>query len=103
VLYPFASSGFIYLLTAILWLFADLIKMENKKGTLKLGWIILVLFTLIPGIIYILVLSLLTYFSKAQHDYTSGIPYAGMTGLVVALVLWSNLEDERNGVGQDRM
>ncbi|KAI8886046.1 hypothetical protein K501DRAFT_283962 [Backusella circina FSU 941] len=103
VLYPFASSGFIYLLTAMLWLFGDLIKMENKKGTLKLGWIILTLFTLVPGIIYILVLSLLTYFSKVQHDYTNGIPYSGMTGLVVALILWSNLDDERNGVGQDRM
>ncbi|KAI8969805.1 hypothetical protein BDB01DRAFT_815742 [Pilobolus umbonatus] len=79
------------------WLFPDLIKFERQKGSFQVIWLLMILFTLIPGIVY-LFLIMITYTDKISPATN----YSGMAGWVVALIFWSNLSDELNGVNQER-
>lgn len=101
VLYPFATNSFIQLFIIDIWLLPELYKLERKQGSLRFLWILLVLFTVIPGIVYSLVMVSIT-----TGRLNTSIPFAwdcrGMAGWVVGLVFWSYLEDDGEDQ-QDRM
>ncbi|EPB86947.1 hypothetical protein HMPREF1544_06270 [Mucor circinelloides 1006PhL] len=101
VLYPFATNSFIQLFIIDIWLLPELYKLERKQGSLRFLWILLVLFTIIPGIVYSLVMASITAGKLNTH-----MPFVwdcrGMAGWVVGLVFWSYLEDDGQDQ-QDRM
>ncbi|CAO3645900.1 unnamed protein product [Mucor fragilis] len=98
VLYPFATNSFIQLFIIDIWLLPELYKLERKQGSLRFLWILLVLFTIIPGIVYSLVMVSIT-----TGNLSTRIPFVwdcrGMAGWVVGLVFWSYLQEDQ----QDRM
>ncbi|GAN10781.1 rhomboid family protein [Mucor ambiguus] len=101
LLYPFATNSFIQLFVIDIWLLPELYKLERKQGSLRFLWILFVLFTVIPGIVYSLVMVSITTGRLNAH-----VPFAwdcrGMAGWVVGLVFWSYLEDDGEDQ-QDRM
>ncbi|KAK4510672.1 t-SNARE coiled-coil homology domain-containing protein [Mucor velutinosus] len=100
VLYPFATNSFIQLFIIDIWLLPELYKLEKKQGSLRFLWILLVLFTIIPGIVYSLVMASITA-GKLNTHILFVWDCRGMAGWVVGLVFWSYLEDEEDQ--QDRM
>ncbi|CAO3704013.1 unnamed protein product [Rhizopus stolonifer] len=103
VLYPFSSTSFIKSLITTMWLFPEVHKLEKKHGSLKIAWSVLVMYTIIPAIGDIAIVKTIS-FSIPQYDQgVKWTVYSGTAGWVVALIFWSYLEEEREGVAQDRI
>lgn len=99
LLYPFATNSFVQLFITDIWLLPELYKLERKQGSLRFLWILFVLFTIIPGIIYSIITTSITY---NRNGIYIGWDCRGMAGWVVGLIFWSYLEDDGDDQ-QDRM
>jgi membrane associated rhomboid family serine protease len=100
LLYPFATNNFVQLFITDIWLLPELYKLERKQGSLRFLWILFVLFTIIPGIIYLIITTSITY--NCNNGIYIGWDCRGMAGWVVGLIFWSYLEDDGEDQ-QDRM
>ncbi|KAG1466338.1 hypothetical protein G6F46_001865 [Rhizopus delemar] len=103
VLYPFSSTSITKLIITTIWLFPELHKIETKHGSLKTAWSILTLYTILPAVGYIMIIKIISFSFPIYDQAVKEVVYSGMPGWVVALIFWSNLEDDRDGSGQDRM
>ncbi|KAI8638255.1 hypothetical protein BD408DRAFT_423241 [Parasitella parasitica] len=101
VLYPFATNSFVQLFIIDIWLLPELCSLEKKQGSLRFLWILLVLFTIIPGIVYSIIM-----ISVTTGKLYARVPFEwdcrGMAGWVVGLIFWSYLQDDGEDQ-QDRM
>jgi hypothetical protein len=70
-------------------------------GSLRLLWILTTLFTIIPGIIYVVIIQVLTKYTTEYN--VKGVGYFGMAGWVVGLVIVNYLNDDTSDGNQDRM
>ncbi|KAI8391581.1 uncharacterized protein BYT42DRAFT_610790 [Radiomyces spectabilis] len=102
VLYPLARPSLSLTFTNLLLLVPFLSAMEKKKGSLSILWFCFTLFTIIPAIIYVIVVALYAY-SARMPEHLARYGCAGTSGWVVALAVWSTLEDEQEDNLQDRM
>lgn len=87
-----------------LWLIPEMYKLERRTGTLKFLWLLLTVYTILPGIITVIVRTTLAFALPAV--FSNDMPYfycRGMTGWVVGLIFWSYLQEDPNNTQQDRM
>ncbi|RCH80141.1 hypothetical protein CU097_003366, partial [Rhizopus azygosporus] len=103
VLYPLGSTSFAKLLITTIWLLPELYKLEKRHGTIKVAWLTLLLYTLLPGLGYVILVTVISFSMPTYDQGLKDVVYAGMTGWVVALIFWSYLEDDRNGSSGNRM
>ncbi|CAO3688067.1 unnamed protein product [Rhizopus microsporus] len=103
VLYPLSSTSFAKLLITTIWLLPELYKLEKRHGTIKVAWLTLLLYTLLPGLGYVILITAISFSMPTYDQGLKDVVYAGMTGWVVALIFWSYLEDDRNGSSDNRM
>lgn len=75
------------------WLFPEIHKAEKKLGTLRLIWVLLTLFTILPAVIYMAVIQVLTIYTP-QFEFNGTVGYFGMAGWVVGLVVLNYLKEE---------
>ncbi|KAI8046935.1 uncharacterized protein B0P05DRAFT_520415 [Gilbertella persicaria] len=98
LLYPFATMSVLDAFITALWLIPEMYKLERKQGTLKFIWILMSVFTVLPGLLAVII-------NKALYTVWSQMFYNpschGMTGWVVGLIFWSYLSEDANE--QDRM
>jgi membrane associated rhomboid family serine protease len=104
LLYPFSSNYLVEVIITSLWLIPEMYKLEKRTGTIKFLWLLLTAFTVLPGIVTVIVRTAL---GIALPDiFNSEVPYfycRGMTGWVVGLIFWSYLQEDPNNAQQDRM
>lgn len=94
--YPLATPGLSLWITNALLLVPYMAAMERKQGTLRLAYLL--------GVVFTLGVSLLLVGSLAWFDSPSFLQScSGLSGWVVALAFWSAKEDEAEGVANDRM
>ncbi|CEI94664.1 hypothetical protein RMCBS344292_08869 [Rhizopus microsporus] len=103
VLYPLGSTSFAKLLITTIWLLPELYKLEKRHGTIKVAWLTLLLYTLLPGLGYVILVTVISFSMPTYDQGLKDVVYTGMTGWVVALIFWSYLEDDRNGSSGNRM
>lgn len=68
-------------------------------GSLRLLWNLVTLFTIVPGLIYVIFIQLMTAYAPELN--VNGFGYFGMAGWVVGLVLVNYLKYDDSQ--QDRM
>lgn len=93
MLYPISSKSLLEVIITTFWLFPEIFKAEKKLGTLRLGWVLLTLFTVLPGLVYITIIQVLTTYTP-QSEFNGTAGYFGMAGWVVGLVVLNYLKEE---------
>ncbi|KAI7889090.1 uncharacterized protein EV154DRAFT_515765 [Mucor mucedo] len=93
VLYPISSKSLLEMIITTFWLLPEIFKAEKKLGTLRLGWVLLTLFTIVPALVYIAIIQVLTTYTP-QSEFNGTAGYFGMAGWVVGLVVVNYLKEE---------
>lgn len=103
ILYPFATVPLIQTIITPLWLIPETYKLERKTGSLKFLWILMTVFTFLPGVAYVFLMKAMTinWFNQPSVIFVDFV-FKGMTGWVVGLIFWSYLQEDSNEE-QDRM
>ncbi|KAI9486712.1 MAG: hypothetical protein EXX96DRAFT_550264 [Benjaminiella poitrasii] len=97
ILYPFSKSSLLELFIIPLWLIPEMYKLEQRQGSIKFLWILLTVFTVLPGIAFVFIMKILTtdWFNPINNRVHIEFSCHGMTGWVVGLLFWTYFtEDE---------
>ncbi|KAI9306902.1 hypothetical protein BJ944DRAFT_262775 [Cunninghamella echinulata] len=99
ILYPIVNIHISLLITNLIIVIPYISKHERRYGSLRTLYELGVLFTLIPGVMYIIAMGLITGFTTYKYIDISGC--SGLSGWAVGLSLLTMLHEQSEGIETD--
>lgn len=99
ILYPIVTIHISLLITNLIIVIPYISKHERRYGSLRTLYELGVLFTLIPGVMYIIAMGLITGFTTYKYIDISGC--SGLSGWAVGLSLLTMLHEQSEGIEAD--